>query len=299
MTGRDHLVIGLVTDENWPDLPESDQRLAAELDRRGHVVEPVVWSDERVAYDRFDLLVIRACFEYHRDIDAFLDWVDERSRETLTLLNPASVVRWNHHKFYLRDLIEAGIPVLETEFVEAGRTGLEDILEERNWEEAVVKPAIGTSSVGAWRTSLDAAPADASRFERALAEGDLLVQAFAPEIETGERSMVFIDGTFSHAWRSVPAAGEFRSHNQFGGTTKSYTPPDKIIDQARTVLEMASSRFDGQDTFAYARVDGIERNGTFVLMELELIEPYLGLGRNPRAAERLADAVLARTRRSE
>lgn len=299
MTERPALTIGLVTGEKWPELPESDQHLAAELERRGHHAEPVVWSDPSVAYDRFDLLVIRACFDYHRHIEAFLDWLDERAAEDLRLRNPVPVIRWNHHKFYLQDLIQAGLPVLETEFVEAGTDmSLEDLLRARNWEEAVVKPAIGTSSVGAWRTDQASATADQSRFDDAVEERDVLVQAFAPEIEDGERSLVFLDGRFSHAWRSVPATGEFRSHNQFGGTTEPYAPSDEIIEQARSVLETARSRFDNLESdVVYARVDGIERDGTFVLMELELIEPYLGLGRDPDAAVRFADAVLGRVGR--
>ena len=44
---------------------------------------------------------------------------------------------------------------------------------------------------------------------------------------------------------------------------------------------------------AYARVDGIVRDGVFVLMELELIEPVLYLARHPDAPARLAAAILA------
>ncbi|WP_255192539.1 hypothetical protein [Natronobeatus ordinarius] len=42
----------------------------------------------------------------------------------------------------------------------------------------------------------------------------------------------------------------------------------------------------------YARVDGLERGGAFELMELELIEPYLGLVRSG-AVERFADEIEA------
>jgi len=41
----------------------------------------------------------------------------------------------------------------------------------------------------------------------------------------------------------------------------------------------------------YARVDGVEREGRLVLMELELIEPHLFLGWDAQAAGRLARAV--------
>ncbi|WP_158501570.1 hypothetical protein [Vitiosangium sp. GDMCC 1.1324] len=43
----------------------------------------------------------------------------------------------------------------------------------------------------------------------------------------------------------------------------------------------------------FARVDGCEVDGRFVLMELELIEPVLYLGTHPGAEARLASAVAA------
>lgn len=291
------LSIGIVTDEQWPDLTDSDTLLADALEERGHAVEPVIWTHSSVEYQELDLLVIRSCYEYHTQADAFRDWLDAREREGPPVLNPPSVVRWNMHKFYLRELVQAGVDVLETEFVESGAASepsLATILDRRGWEEAVVKPAIGTSSAGAWRTSTTGPPDDQARFEAALADGDLLVQQFAPEIADGERSLVFIDGRFSHGWMSVPARGEFRSQSTFGGETVVFEPDGSVTEQARGILETAREITGTQEGFAYARVDGIERNGRFVLMELELIEPYLGLGRDPDAPERLATALLAR-----
>jgi hypothetical protein len=44
----------------------------------------------------------------------------------------------------------------------------------------------------------------------------------------------------------------------------------------------------------YARVDGVLREGRFLLMEVEVNEPGLGLDLAPGSAERFADALLAR-----
>lgn len=296
MTATSPARIGIVTDENWPELTDSDSRLAEALDARGHSVEPVIWHDDSIEWEAFDLLVVRSCYQYYTAPEAFREWLETVEADGPPLVNPVSVIRWNMHKFYLRELDEAGVPVLETAFIESGTdTQLADILEERGWESAVVKPAIGTSSTGAWRTTRESAAADQSRFESDLADGDRLVQAFAPEIADGERSLVFIDGTFSHAWRSIPAEGEFRSHSNYGGHSEVYDPPASIVDQAGAVLDTARELTAQTDSpVAYARVDGVERDGRFVLMELELVEPYLGLGRDDEAADRLANAVLER-----
>jgi hypothetical protein len=47
----------------------------------------------------------------------------------------------------------------------------------------------------------------------------------------------------------------------------------------------------------YARVDGVERDGRLVLMELELIEPHLFLGWDADATGRLAVALGAQVTR--
>jgi hypothetical protein len=43
----------------------------------------------------------------------------------------------------------------------------------------------------------------------------------------------------------------------------------------------------------YARVDGVERDGRLMLMELELIEPHLFLGWDADASGRLASVLAA------
>jgi hypothetical protein len=46
----------------------------------------------------------------------------------------------------------------------------------------------------------------------------------------------------------------------------------------------------------YARVDGLVRPSGFMLMELELIDPYLYLEFEPGSADRMAGALLERLR---
>jgi len=46
----------------------------------------------------------------------------------------------------------------------------------------------------------------------------------------------------------------------------------------------------------YARIDGACRNGRFVLMEVEVNEPGLGLHLAPGAGDRFAAALVARIR---
>lgn len=285
--------LGIVTGAVTPELSADGQALAAALRDRGLEVEPVRWRPTR-DWDRYGALLLRSCWNYYRDPEAFDAWLETVEAASPTVYNPPEVVRWNRHKFYLDDLRRAGVRVLDTVFVEQGeRRELVDVLDERGWAEAVVKPAVGTSSAGVTRVSRDAVSETRSEYESLRADGDVLVQRFAPEIDDGERSLVFFRGAYSHAARSIPPEDEFRSHPNFGGRTVPYEPPAHLVDDARSVLTAAADLLGlDPEVLLYARVDGIERPDGLALMELELIEPHLGLRRSG-AVERFAGHVAA------
>lgn len=290
--------IGVVTGRSAPKLTEDGQAIVDEFRERGFEAEPVVWSDAAIEWSGFDVLLVRSCWNYYQQPDAFREWIDTVAEQVTVVLNDPDILRWNVHKSYLRELATAGVPVAPTALVERGSTrSLETILDQQGWHEAVVKPAIGTSSAGVWRVSRPVSADANRRFDRDRADTDLLVQQFLPEIETGELSVVFLAGEYSHASRTVPATGEFRAHHSYGGTSSAVTPSDSLLAQANDVLETTRDRL-GVDPaeVPYARVDGVERDSTFVVLELELIEPYLGLSAVDGGIERFVDAVERATR---
>ena len=85
-----------------------------------------------------------------------------------------------------------------------------------------------------------------------------------------------------------PVAGDYRVQLMFGGVATPADPPPAVLEGARTVLTTAGVHP------LYARVDGLVVNGRFLLMELELIEPYLYLPQSPEATQKLAATVAAR-----
>jgi hypothetical protein len=123
---------------------------------------------------------------------------------------------------------------------------------------------------------------------RLLADGDVLVQRFLPEVQgEGEWSFVFFAGEFSHAVLKRPALGDFRVQEELGGSVVAAGPAPSLVRDA----ERFASHVPGP--WAYARIDGVVADGKLTLMEIELIEPQLFLSRHPMAAVRMADAVLS------
>jgi glutathione synthase/RimK-type ligase-like ATP-grasp enzyme len=267
-----------------------DDRLAADvLASHGVPVTFAAWDDPAVDWPRFACVVIRSAWDYHRKADRYADWLRARAADGTRLWNPPAAVLANLDKRYLAGLADRGVEVVPTEYLAAadGRR-LGDVLASRRWDEVVIKPAVSAGADGTWRSSLATAAADQPRFEAQARALDLLVQPYAAEVAAGgEWSLVFFAGRFSHAIVKRPAGDDFRVQRHFGGSVAAADPSPALVEQARTVL----SRVDSP--LLYARVDGIDRAGRFVLMELEINEPYLFLGRSAGAAARFVEAIEA------
>jgi glutathione synthase/RimK-type ligase-like ATP-grasp enzyme len=281
--------VALVTCGKVPDLTDDDRLLPPALAAQGVQAEAVVWDDPAVAWGSFDRLVLRSVWDYHLRPDAFSAWLTAREADGAALWNPAALVRWNAHKSYLRALAARGVATLETEWLAPGASrSLGATMDARRWRDVVVKPAVSASAYRTFRVAREEAETRQPELDTILADGDALVQPFAPEIVAdGEWSLLFFGGTFSHAVRKRPAAADFRVQEELGGRAQTEEPGASVISRAAEALAAAPGRT------AYARVDGIVRDGVFVLMELELIEPVLYLARHRDAPARLAGAVLA------
>jgi len=201
--------------------------------------------------------------------------------------NPPALVRWNLSKSYLLELAEAGVPTVPSVVLDGDAAArLREVLAERRWTNAVVKPLVSAS---AHDTTL-VRDGDADRVVEALATGAIrrpvLVQPFVEEIRTrGEWSVVFVDGAVTHTVLKRPGPGEFRVQTYHGGSAEARPAPPAVLAAARLALSALPL------PPLYARVDGIETREGFLVMELEVNEPGLFFDLAPGAAAALADAV--------
>ena len=256
------------------------------LAARGVDGEWVAWDDGAVDWSRFDAAWIRSTWNYTERHDAFVEWV-ARVDGLTALWNPAGVVRWNSHKSYLLDLAEEGVAVVPTVLVPAGQQlDVGALLEERGWDEAVVKPAVAVGAIGAARVERGQRQVVA-----ATSGADRLVQPLVREVASGEVSIVVVDGRVTHAVRKIPAEGDFRVHREYGGREVVHQPTAAELDLATRALAAVG------EPLLYARVDCVPTAEGPLLMELELIEPSLFLWLAPdTAGAALGDAVAGRLR---
>jgi len=278
--------VAFVTSDEFPSLTPDDRLAADALERRGIWCHAVLWDDRSVEWQRYDAIVLRSTWDYHRRLSEFLSWIDHLEAIGATLWNPPAAVRWNWNKRYLLTLAAAPLAPPPTRwFPKGSRVLAATLFDELATDEIVVKAAVSANAdqtESVTRSSPDEAQ---SVLDALLAKTDLLVQPLVAAVRTGgELSLMFFRGVFSHAVRKTPSRGEFRVQERLGGTNRRVTADRSIVEAAGRLL--SSLPFP----WLYARVDVVETPAP-VLIEVELIEPSLFLAEDPSSIDRFASAV--------
>lgn len=275
--------VALVTMDPMPANAGSEHAsLAVALDRHGVVPIDVPWDHPTFDWAKVAVAVVRSCWDYHLRLPEFLAW----SRRVPRLLNPARVLAWNAHKGYLRQLEARAVPTIETAWIPQGTAPLlTHVLAAHGWNRAVVKPCVSGGAYLTQRCSLLDWKDGQRTLEEILTDGDAMVQPYLSAVETSnERSLVFIDGVFSHAVRRDPVLSTGRHTAAIVAAS----------DEERWAAEHALRGLE-LGPLLFARVDLIrDDRGDLRLMELELIEPSLFLGLHVAAADTLAEAIVRR-----
>jgi glutathione synthase/RimK-type ligase-like ATP-grasp enzyme len=284
--------VALATCAALPALDDDSRVLIPALQALGIDASPVVWSDPAVRWDAFDLVVVRSTWDYSARRDEFLAWADRV--DSGRLWNPARLLRWNTHKRYLREFDQGGVPIVPTRWHAAGTTvDLAEVMDTEGWPAAIVKPAV---SAGARHTMLvdRTDPVEGQALlDQELRHRDMMIQPYLASVaRSGELSLLYFNGNFSHAVRKSPAPGDFRVQERHGGTTVSVeaTPVERAA--GRRVLGAVSAET------LYARVDFLPGpGGNLLLAELEIVEPSMFLRMEAAAASRFAEGIARRLAR--
>jgi len=289
--------IALVSARAAQGLDEDMPPLLNALRAAGAEVEAVDWDNAAVDWASFDLALLRSTWDASIRLAEFLAW-SERVAKLTTLLNPVPVIRWNTDKRYMRDLAQAGVPIVPTRFVEPGMDAaraVREVLERERSEELVVKPAVGSGSRHAQRHPRADLTAIREHVERLLEmEHTALLQPYLERVDAhGETALIYFEGRFSHAIRKGPML-------QAGGTpTEQLFAAETITSRTPTAAELAvgeqAVRAIPGGPLLYARVDLIrDAADRPCVLELELTEPSVFLLHDEGSAARFAREILAR-----
>ena len=259
--------------------------------RLGLMLREVDWHAPDSAFAGLDMVLLGTAWDYQDDSDAFLSTLERLEQRGIAVCNPPDMVRWNIRKTYLRDLERAGVATIPTLWHESlSREDLLRSFDALDTGTVVVKRQVGAGAEGQELWDRNAALTGFDGLELPV-----MVQPYLHRIaQTGEISFLFVDGAFSHAVLKRPRDGDYRVQSIYGGTEEIYRPD-------HTERAAAQAAFDAIPfaTPLYARIDMVRgSDDTLLLIEAELIEPFLYPAQGPDLGDRMARAVRQRLTRA-
>lgn len=288
--------IAMLTCGEMPIMLPYDMEVIRTLKSSNVETEILIWdeiSDTKLRdLEEYDLVLIRTIWDYYQKVDLFKNFVEKVSESKIKLLNPIDIVSWNMDKKYLHELENEGFDIIPTIF-NYGQTGSFEEAISLGWNRMILKPMI---SAGSFHTFvLDST--DKDRFNDLVTSyyqnRPFMLQEFIPEISEGEISTITLSNPalsdiddYSYSVTKVPKSGDYRVQVDFGGV---YSMGD-VDPEIKKISKQITSRFEGK--LLYQRLDGLWRDGKFLIMEIELIEPDLYLNYNKDSLSYWVDNIV-------
>jgi hypothetical protein len=260
------------------------------------------WEDETVAWDSFDLVVVRSPWNYVENLDEFRNWLGDQ-RGMTTFHNPVELIEWNIDKRYLADLAQRGVLIVPTAFVHSIKE-FRSAIQSFGSAEIVVKPSVSAGSRLTGRFLKADRAAEALATEIFANDLTVMIQPFAARIDSeGEIGTVLFDGVISHSFKKAALLAE--DGQLVGGEYREQISSVRTPDDVRAVVHAAvnavteiarqGSWISTYEQLLYGRYDVVRLDdGSPALLEAELFEPCFFLPTDLDAADRFVAAVLRR-----
>lgn len=296
--------VTLVTSAEMPTLYRGEEGLLDALADRGCDPQIKVWNDPEVDWSEAGMVVVRSVSDYPLHREEFLAW----SKTVPRILNHPDVLEWNTHKTYLRSLAKRGLPTIPTQWLEPEQHLSKHQIHTRFpvAGDFIVKPAVssGVRDIGRYTTAdIEQRQLAISQVQHLLDEGrTVMLQRYVEEVEThGEISLVFFNGLVSHAVekRAIlhPASvTDPTMHEAVIMADPVSAQAWQWGEQIRQILHSyVRERMGRDEQFLFNRVDIVpDGKGSFLVMEVSLVDADLYLGATPDALGNFADAIAVR-----
>lgn len=280
--------VAVVTCAKLPNLCETERPLLGAFRDEGLSFEVVAWDDPSYDWSRATCTLVRTPWDYMHRIDEYLAW-SERASGVTDLVNSHGIALWNLHKTYMREMRDAGVPVIASEWFAKGeafdarevcaRIGISET------ERFTIKPTVGAAARGLRVFAPGEYDAADDYARDLLSREGLICQRFVESVPVdGEVSVMFIGGAdpscVTHAVRKIAKPGDVRVQSDFGGTVHHEELTAELIDVSSKAMACAP------EDVAYGRVDLVAEPEGWSVIEMELVEPELffsSCGDAPRA----------------
>jgi hypothetical protein len=256
----------------------------------GVTSELVAWDDPGVDWASYAHVVVSSTWDGVDRPGEYLAWA-RRVAALSNLVNPLPVIEWDFDKVHHKDLAAAGVPIVPTTWFEPASMWVPPME-----TDFVVKPSVSAGGRDTARYS-GGDPGALDHVRRLQALGHtVMVQDYISRVDDeGETDLVFFGGVFSHAVvkRLVLKRGEGVIDRPWERMSWAglVTPSPAQLAVAAQTMAFVVDQLGCQ--LPYGRIDLVTgpEDGPLVL-EVELIDPYLSLDMEPLAAGRFAEALV-------
>lgn len=230
-------------------------------------------------WDGIDGALLNLAWDYNLNCGQFLVLLKKIEKKGIKLFNSYDTVVWNSNKTYLRDLKENGIHTIETLYVDKHKgTQLRDFIEQHDNSSFVLKPSI---SAAGYKTFKANSIEEAQKiYDAEYREGEtVMIQPYISDVASeGEWSFMFFNSVYSHNVLKTVDGDGFKiqytwDHTEYDGAE------DWMIHSATDILKKVEEIINYVPL--YARVDVVRHDDDLMVMEIELIEPFMYLFTEP------------------
>ncbi len=265
-----------------------DKLVRNALEAKGLRVHRVSWSNPDFDWSSTKIALFRTTWDYFYRFEEFENWLKKADQQT-QFINSPSLIHWNLHKAYLKELEVQNVRIPQTVIIEKGKqASLADLTKQFSETEYILKPCISGTARHTYRFDEKSVEQHELIFQELLAKEDMLLQPFLNSILTkGEVAHMVIGKEYSHSVLKRAKKGEFRVQDDFGGTTQLYQASPEEIQFAEAAV--VACKYEP----CYARVDVVwDNEDQLAVSEMEMIEPELWFRYCPEAATKLAQEII-------
>ena len=283
--------VAFLSTDNLEDFFVYDELLIPHFEERGWQVHTVSWHNKAVTWDDYQYVIVRSTWDYQQHSEDFIQCLNAIEQSQATLLNPLNLIKWNLEKYYLKDLQKQGVETIATLWCEAKSERVIETLvtgfSHFNTSKLVIKPVLSANADNTFVVTPDTVENMSPMLCDIFSQRAYMIQPFLASVtEEGEYSLFFFSHQYSHAIKKVPQSGDFRVQEEHGGQLY-------CVEATQQQLAIAKRALDAMpDEALYARIDLIRHKTSWVVIELELIEPSLYFNLDQESPKRFVAAML-------
>ena len=231
----------LETDAYIDNVLREDELVINALEGKDLSVIKKDWNDPNFNWNNTRSVLFRSTWDYFDNFEQFKKWFDI-TKNICLMINSSETIEWNLDKHYLLDLQKYQIPIPNSEFIKRGSSvDLSLLMQEKNWNEIVVKPTISGAAKNTYRLKKEDINQCDSTWKKLIYQEDFIVQEFQNNvIKKGEVAMMVIGGKYTHAVLKKAKEGDFRVQDDFGGSIAIYSPSEKMVKLAEQCTRIIS-----------------------------------------------------------